>query len=415
MNSLDQIPWKDLTHAYGSAADVPCLLRSLRTASPDLQGDDSPLWHLFGNIWHQGTVYEATAYAAPFLIELAVDRDVPDRVGILSLLAEIAKGSSYRDVHGNLLNEPDFQQKRDRELSWVRQAHDAVAAGFMQFVGLTNEPGDVRYAAANVLAQLPEHAAAVAAILRGLLREEERIPYRSGLLLLLGATGDASHETLTVLKDGANALTMTERHAAAFSLVRLNVRPLPAGACEAIMDAIVVPELGVGYDRETSLLDLPWNATDGLDANDLFASLDAAQKDLVIARLITSLESGHLNPDGVAALIKMLFPKATRGPTPKATAGGMSELQFRAVCALYNAMKGGDRIFHERFSFWGLPDTLQEWRELVRSREPSLVDGGLSLKADTPHSRQSLALGMRKVGQRIIRFFQEFRGRSGPS
>jgi len=271
MDALDQIPWKDLTHAYGSATDVPDLLRSLRTASPDLQGEDSPLWQLFGNIWHQGTVYEATAYAVPFLIELAVDRCTPDRVGILSLLAEIAKGSSYRDVHGNLFNEPDFQQKRSRELSWVRGAHDAVTAGFTQFIGLTNEPGDVRYASVHVLAQLPEHRAAVAAILRKLFREEDRIPYRAGLLLLIGSTGDVSHETLTVLRDAVNSEVVAERHAAAFSIVRLNIRPLPIGAREAIMDAIDVQDL------EGILQELPWDAASGLDADELFASLDASK------------------------------------------------------------------------------------------------------------------------------------------
>jgi hypothetical protein len=152
MDALDQILWKDLTHAYGSAADVPHLLRWLRTASSDLKGEGHPLWHLFGNIWHQGTVYEATSYAVPFLIELAVDRHTPDRVGVLSLLAEIANGTSYSDVHGNLRKDPDFERKRNRELAWVRQAHDAVAAGFAQFLDLTNESGDVACAAAHVLA-----------------------------------------------------------------------------------------------------------------------------------------------------------------------------------------------------------------------------------------------------------------------
>ena len=73
MDRLDSIPWKDLKHAYGSAEDVPDLLRSLRAASPDNAYDEgSPLWCLFGNIWHQGTIYEATSYAVPFLLELAV-------------------------------------------------------------------------------------------------------------------------------------------------------------------------------------------------------------------------------------------------------------------------------------------------------------------------------------------------------
>ena len=106
---LNQIPWKKLPHAYGSADDVPDLLRALRTAAPDLRGEESPLWQLFGNIWHQGTVYEATAYAVPFLLEIAADKETLDRCGVLGLLAEIAKASSYR---------------------WANDAHAAVAKGF---------------------------------------------------------------------------------------------------------------------------------------------------------------------------------------------------------------------------------------------------------------------------------------------
>src|SRR5581483_10234818 len=94
MNDLDKIPWKNLTHAYGSAQDVPDLLRALRSAPPDLKDEESPLGQLFGNICHQGTVYDATAYAVPFLLELAADKRTPDRVGVLSLLGAIAEASS---------------------------------------------------------------------------------------------------------------------------------------------------------------------------------------------------------------------------------------------------------------------------------------------------------------------------------
>jgi hypothetical protein len=400
VDALDKIPWNDLTHAYGSAAAVPDLLRALRTAAPDLHGDDSPLWQLFGNIWHQGTVYEATAYAVPFLIELAADRQTPDRVGILSLLAEIARGTSYHDVHGNRSNDPDFEANRSRELSWVRQAHEAVAAGFTQFVALTGEPGDVQYASAHLLAQLPEHGAEVAAVLRKLLREEERISYRAGLLLLLGSTGDPSHETLTVLNDAVNSSAVAERHAAAFSIVRLNARPLLVEAREAIMDAIVANDLDV------SLQNLPWDAASRLDARELFAALDATDRDLVIACLIASLESGQLQAHGVATLVSLLFPTTDGGPTPKVTAAAMTTLQFRAVRALYEPMKDGKRIFYGHFPCWGMPDTMQEWRELARGRDPSPVDESLPLLADAAHPRQPIAPGILTVGQRIIhRYF----------
>ena len=68
---LDEIRWDELTHAYGNASDVPGLLRQLAASDP---ATVSPaLGALFGNIWHQGTVYQATAPAVPFLLELVAD------------------------------------------------------------------------------------------------------------------------------------------------------------------------------------------------------------------------------------------------------------------------------------------------------------------------------------------------------
>lgn len=358
MDALDQIPWKDLTHAYGSAADVPQLLRSLRSAPAALKGEDSPLWQLFGNIWHQGTVYEATAYAVPFLIELAADPHTPDRVGILSLLAEIASGTSYLDVHGNLLDDPDFERKKSEELSWVQQAQDAVAAGFATLMDLTHERGDLGCAAVHVLVQLRRQGAEVAAAIRRLLRDEVRISNRAGLLLSLSSTGDAAEETLAVLSDALNA-EGAERQAAAYAFARIPVPSLPAEACEAVMEAIS------GEDLEVSLQDLPWNAVGGLDPNALFARLDAAHQDRVVDGLITSLEAGDASDHGVAVLVNLLFPIGAGGRASNVTPQGMTNAQRRAVRALYAAMKDGERIFYGHFPCWGLPDSLREWRKLA--------------------------------------------------
>jgi hypothetical protein len=51
---MDDIDWQSLRHAYGSADDVPDRLLSLA------DGDDSAIGELFGNIYHQGSVYVAT-------------------------------------------------------------------------------------------------------------------------------------------------------------------------------------------------------------------------------------------------------------------------------------------------------------------------------------------------------------------
>jgi HEAT repeat protein len=97
LDGLDQIDWKQLTHAYGPADDVPALIRAL--LSQDKRQRDHAIYELFGNIYHQGTVYEATAHAVPFLIELLDDPSTPDRSIVACLLASIADGCGYLEVH----------------------------------------------------------------------------------------------------------------------------------------------------------------------------------------------------------------------------------------------------------------------------------------------------------------------------
>jgi HEAT repeat protein len=90
LEGLSQVPWAALEHAYGSASDVPDLIRALRSPDPEVR--KNARWHLYGNIFHQGTRYEASAYAAPFLLELLADPTTPDRDELLGLLTLLAIG-----------------------------------------------------------------------------------------------------------------------------------------------------------------------------------------------------------------------------------------------------------------------------------------------------------------------------------
>ncbi|MGW5093755.1 hypothetical protein ACWEQ1_26670 [Streptomyces nodosus] len=84
---LDHVPWHALTHAYGSAEDVPELIRALY--EDDEAAADEAIYELFGNIHHQGTVYQASAPAVPFLAH-AVRHAPGKREGLLMLLATLA-------------------------------------------------------------------------------------------------------------------------------------------------------------------------------------------------------------------------------------------------------------------------------------------------------------------------------------
>ncbi|MFF9688385.1 hypothetical protein [Streptomyces sp. NPDC014623] len=83
----DAHPWAGLTHAYGSAADVPGLLRSL--AGEDEEKAAEALSGLYGSILHQGSVYGATAHAVPCLARIAgAGIRVADVLALLGRIAE---------------------------------------------------------------------------------------------------------------------------------------------------------------------------------------------------------------------------------------------------------------------------------------------------------------------------------------
>lgn len=90
LEGLDSIEWSKLSHAYGKAKDVPGFIRTLGGAKASAA--DHALSELFGNIWHQGTVYEATPHAVPFLVELVKNPKTHQRPQIMQLLQCIAEG-----------------------------------------------------------------------------------------------------------------------------------------------------------------------------------------------------------------------------------------------------------------------------------------------------------------------------------
>ncbi|MEU9606623.1 HEAT repeat domain-containing protein [Streptomyces sp. NPDC048057] len=85
---LDGVCWGDLEHAYGEAGDVPAMLRGL---VGDEDEASEALGELWGSIVHQGTVYEATAAAVPFLARLAAGGVcTADLLVLLGAIAESA-------------------------------------------------------------------------------------------------------------------------------------------------------------------------------------------------------------------------------------------------------------------------------------------------------------------------------------
>ncbi|GAA3865790.1 hypothetical protein GCM10022243_34900 [Saccharothrix violaceirubra] len=196
LDRLDEVPWSSLDHAYGPADDVPGQLRALR--SPDADERGRAVSALYGNVFHQGTRFPASAHAVPFLLELVAAPDTPDREVLLGLLTAIAIGYDESHLPGTvpiaeyrraaaggaaLLPDADFFEHReslpeddqDRLFAHVTvAAYDAVKAGVPLFRTLLADPDPgVRCQAAYALAWFPEEAEGSVAALTGPLDPDE--------------------------------------------------------------------------------------------------------------------------------------------------------------------------------------------------------------------------------------------------
>ncbi|KAF5637649.1 hypothetical protein F25303_7821 [Fusarium sp. NRRL 25303] len=87
---LDSIDWSQLSHAYGSADDVPQLLQDLQSTDPEVY--KTAFTKCWSNICHQGSRYSASVEAIPFLYALLENPATKDRESLLYLITSLAIG-----------------------------------------------------------------------------------------------------------------------------------------------------------------------------------------------------------------------------------------------------------------------------------------------------------------------------------
>jgi hypothetical protein len=157
LENLDRVDWKKARHAYGSAANVPALLRGLASEDASVRGD--ALDRLQGNIFHQGRRFEAAALAVPFLFELVLDPATPDREDLVFFLVSLALGDESKFL-------PFSATPAELPQRWTaeeRAAYDAVAERVASLVPLLREAEPLRLAAAYALGWFPHSAAGMTA------------------------------------------------------------------------------------------------------------------------------------------------------------------------------------------------------------------------------------------------------------
>lgn len=184
LRGLDGVDWGSLSHAFGAAENVPGLLRGLISEDADIRW--AAYDELTNTVWHQGTVYSVSSHVVPFLIAMLSSPDTPDKRLPAVLLAMLADGNSYLEVHATsdspsaegirawLVKEGrDVEVELAQEREWVEETRLAVGEALPLLLSFLNdeEPG-VRESIALGLARYPERAEGLLPPLEAALHRE---------------------------------------------------------------------------------------------------------------------------------------------------------------------------------------------------------------------------------------------------
>ena len=160
MLDLDSAKWRQLQHAYGSAEDIPALLRLLPTA-PVKPADykTEPWFSLWSTLCHQDDIYSASYAAVPHITAVAASRPPHERWDFVHLVTRIEVCRHYSDappIHSEF--EADYfaalEQMRVLVLECLRPKLDkeddikVFLSGLAVLNGLPN--------LANAIIELPE-------------------------------------------------------------------------------------------------------------------------------------------------------------------------------------------------------------------------------------------------------------------
>lgn len=169
LESLDKVDWSKLHHAYGEASDVPVLIR--RLLSHDEDEREIAFRDLHTNIWHQGTIWEASSFAVPFLQELLKSSETPDKLSVAHLLANLATGThAYYGVLEKIEEQQTWrrilaeegkilEEEVAREHVYEEATRKAISQEFsLLYPYLFCEEPAIRWRIAKMLGEYPEFA-----------------------------------------------------------------------------------------------------------------------------------------------------------------------------------------------------------------------------------------------------------------
>lgn len=382
LDRLDEIPWHTLTYAYGKASDTPGLIRRLASSSRLVRSHArDQLWF---SIVHQGSVYDSSGYAVPFLVELAASPDMQDGGEIPELLSAIACGCGWAQAHRRLIlvqnafTQEQLDEQEAAERGWLARIRDAFTEALPSLLTLLGDPDlSVRMSGAKLLAGVRQEVPPVVEAMKRAYERESDMSARANLVLSVASL--ARKDELQFLRGAFDAHTAEPivRVAAAVGIVDGVDGEPSRDVIQFLLDAIspIPNELEAAYDR------LPMRNDDcpGKYLADIAWSLAVAPeatRSAAAQRVVEEIESRDVWNDmtiGPGMLRLALFPllqgdERARELKPKFSVETLDGVQRRAIACVARRAWHGHTIFGNAVDVLqshGLPGKPEEVEALV--------------------------------------------------
>ncbi|WP_299464961.1 HEAT repeat domain-containing protein [uncultured Microscilla sp.] len=183
-DKLYEVDWKNTTHAYGEATDVP--LQIMKLCSEDNETREEAWWQLWGNLFHQGSRYPASVLAVPYFIDLLKYEQVADKEKIMQYLLGLTLGYPEYYIHTSLNYERDILNFENEDEAVMAELYHGVAEGIPVYLGfLEGGTMEEKQAAIFLLAWFYPFQKKIVPALKYFIEEEENEMVQANILLAL--------------------------------------------------------------------------------------------------------------------------------------------------------------------------------------------------------------------------------------
>ena len=385
---LDEVDWNNLEHAYGKASDVPILLKDLTSKDPETR--ENALWELYGNIYHQGTRYEATIYAIPFIFQIIRAPNTPQKADLIRFTVDLALGypeaflpkgpnvEDWMDDVAYLKSELEEEDNGNKDyLDWYKHidayidCYKAVLKEVPTYIQFIKDMDDnIRLNAIFALAWFREEANTSITKIRELLKKEENTTLIASILITLSMLGaylnDISDRNIFKQYIEGN-YSFLIKVSAAISMINI----LQENTEKETLD-FLISNLENISQLEISSGSFPWNDGDLVGyVADVLKFFGVESPDIIVPAFCTILKklTGFRAFNLINALFWIVFPEIPDGDQWTLKELNKYQKQVLRVIAGNLNIWDSEELDYENLSLllkdFKLPSTLEDLKKLL--------------------------------------------------